>query len=52
MERRRLAGVFRCAHGEGIVWQQMAGDDPGRMRQPGLIPDTLPADKPFAPARK
>jgi predicted ester cyclase len=35
-----------------IVWHQVVADDLVMMRQLGLIPDTLPADKLVAPAKE
>jgi predicted ester cyclase len=34
-----------------IVWHQVVADDLSMMRQLGLIPDTLPADKLVAPTK-
>jgi predicted ester cyclase len=42
---------WRLAEGR-IVWHQVVADDLKMMRQLGLIPDTLPADKLAAPSKE
>jgi hypothetical protein len=44
------SSLWRCSSGM-LAWHRAIADDLLMMRQPGLIPDTLPAEKLVAPMK-